>query len=138
MKRRWKKLSPFGRQPLLVWGFYTAAVLCMSVSCKTKDPCPNSSCCGDSSRKLVYQQTIENAKADVLGGVGLVIENLKWSPLICPNQRDKWNSLKNTYSQPQQFKYRVSGKIYHCVDCPTNGIGVQVTFIYIDRIEMVN
>ena len=124
-------------KPLL----YAAAVLLMSVSCNKKDPCEDGSCCGAPDQKLSYLTTVENARADVWGGMGLVIENLKnEAPLFCPQQASLYEGkLETTYidRQPQPFKYRVWGKVYSCDSCPTANIGT-IKVVYIDKIEKVN
>ena len=62
-----QKLKPF---------IYTAAVLCMSISCKKEDPCGSTFCCGASVQKLSFVKNIENARADIGLADEFIIEGL--------------------------------------------------------------
>ena len=135
MKRQWKKLSPFG-----VWGFYVAAVLGMSVSCKTKDPCDDGSCCGPVSLKYRYVRTVENVRADLGINAFFLIEGEKDGLIICASQEEMFSTYENSYlrGQSQQpLKYRIWGRVFNCDGCPTIIAGPNY-HIVIDKIEKTN
>ncbi len=106
-----QKLKPF---------IYTAAVLCMSISCK-KDECPCGEC-GAPKQKMSYVTTLENARADVDWNGDFGIENIGSGISVCFQQLEQYEGkFQQTLfrNKPIPYKYRVWGKIYNCDNCPT-------------------
>ena len=122
-----QKLKPF---------IYTAAVLCVSISCKTNDP----SACGPTSQKLTCIANIKNAKADY-DGYAFDIENQGFV-MVCENCQNKTYSMKLKPSfvsmGTKPYKYRLWGQIYRCDNCPNIAGGINILYLYIDKIEYQN
>ena len=137
-----QKLKPF---------IYTAAVLCMSISCKKEDPCGPASCCGAPVQKMRLVKNLENIRADIGLAGDFLIEGLKdeytegeTAAGLCylqAQERAFAGQLKTTHdfrtNLPQPYKYRVWGTIYNCDDCPTSVIG-NVYYIKLIKIEYQN
>ncbi|WP_428667137.1 hypothetical protein [Runella sp.] len=122
-------------KPLL----YLLVLLSMNLSCNKKEPCDDGICCGPSPQNLVLIKSLDNSKADV-GNSGLVIEGVGYARFcILQEKQENLVNLKPTYAdgQPQPFKYRVWGKVFECVNCPTVIVG-KVLYVQIGKIEMVN
>ena len=135
-----QKLKPF---------IYTAAVLCMSISCKKEDPCGPASCCGAPSQKMSFIKNVENARTDIGLADEFIIEGLtgrygQSAASLCYLQAQAGTfagQLRTTYdfrtNTPQTYKYRVWGTIYNCDDCPTITIS-NVYYIKLTKIEYQN
>ena len=121
-----QKLKPF---------IYAAAVLCMSISCKTNDP----NACGSGS-KLTCIANLKNVKADYTGAM---FEVEKYGAVsVCPTCEDKviGMNLKPSYiAGTNVYKYRMWGQIYRCDDCPVISINSpKVLLMYVDKVETIN
>ena len=125
MKKQWKFL------------LYTTTVLCMSVSCKTKDP----SVCGNPTQELVYVATLKKAPADFGGGYFDIEKH--GVAIVCPNCEEKLTQEKVQVSiiglgTTKPYKYRIWGQVYECKSCPNQNPALKVQFVYIDKIESTN
>ena len=143
-----QKLKPF---------IYTAAVLCMSLSCK-KDPplpvdpllgfsCSDGTCCGRDNTTYEYVQKLENMPADYMNGAlggsffynqPIANQSMPIITLICDLRIEKIRGLKNTYNpNTWPLKYRVWGTVYADVSNPRL-TAKPILYILIDKIETIN
>ena len=139
-----QKLKPF---------IYTAAVLCMSISCKKDEPPPTMAArCGLPNEKFTYKMTFENARADFGLAGEFIIEGLRSevrdkaqaAAFLCLLEDELSTSidkLEITYDfrvmKLQPYKYKVWGDIYNCDSCPTLVQG-NVYYIVLKKIEYSN
>lgn len=133
------------KQKLKKW-FYTAVMLCMSVSCKDTSPCIKDQCCfSGSNSNLEYVKSVNGARADLSSRSGVFIEGVERikgeSFLICPNSASIVANLPISYmdtlNEPHYYKYRIWGKLLECIDCQSQ-TAQKPWVINIDKIEKVN